>query len=140
MGSAQILGSSIALGLSLFATTALLGWISIKYDWNANFLKWILLPVLGYGLALAMNSILQLTSCGLVKPSQIAIGSVPIIISIFLFLTLSHFSFIRSPIENIIPSSYKASYAGILAISFYMFWAGMFGEAVGSGVAQSCGK
>jgi hypothetical protein len=36
--------------------------------------------------------------------------------------------------------SYKAQYGGLLAIAFYMFWAGMFGEAIAGGFIQGCPK
>ncbi len=128
------------MGLALFGLTMLLAWASITYNWNQNLLKFLLLPTLGYGLALAFNSLLQYTTCTTVKIEQIAIASVPILLAIGAGLLLTLFPFIRSPIESIFSGSTKLVYGGAFAIGFYMFWAGMFGEAIASGMAQSCGK
>ena len=67
-------------------------------------------------------------------------GSLSIPIAILFFLILSLSSFIRSPVEIAVPSYFRAKYAGIFAVGFYMFWAGMFGESLASGLAQSCAK
>jgi hypothetical protein len=140
MSTTQTFGVSFGMGLALFGLTMLLAWASITYNWNQNLLKFLLLPTLGYGLALAFNSLLQYTTCTTVKIEQIAIASVPILLAIGAGLLLTLFPFIRSPIESIFSGSTKLVYGGAFAIGFYMFWAGMFGEAIASGMAQSCGK
>jgi hypothetical protein len=139
MGSAQTLGMSAAMGLSLIGVTFLLGWFHIQSKWNANILKWILLPTIGFSISLGLNSILQYTTCNTVKVNQILYGGLTVLgfILFGLFITMS--SIIRKPIESIVPLHYMANYGGIFAIAFYMFWAGMFGEAIASGFAQSCG-
>lgn len=138
MAASQILGLSFAMGLSLFAITIMFGWLTLNYNWNANFLKWLVLPSLGYVIALGLNSINQYVTCKTVRPGQIAITSVPIPIAIFIFLLLSLISFIRTPIEMAVPMNYKAQYGGLIAIAFYMFWAGMFGEGLAGGFSQAC--
>lgn len=140
MSTTQTFGVSFALGLALFGLTMLLAWVSITYGWNANMLKWMLLPTLGYAFALGFNSLLQYTSCTTVKAGQIALASVPIGIAVVLGLLITLLPFIRSPIESIVSGPTRAMYGGAFAVAFYMFWAGMFGEAIASGMAQSCGK
>lgn len=140
MSTTQTFGVSFGMGLALFGLTMLLAWASITYNWNQNLLKFLLLPTLGYGLALALNSLLQYTTCTTVKIEQIAIASVPILLAIGAGLLLTIFPFIRSPIESVFSGSTRLVYGGAFAIGFYMFWAGMFGEAIASGMAQSCGK
>jgi hypothetical protein len=120
--------------------TILFGWLSITYNLNANLFKWLLLPTLGYCFAFAINSITQYTSCGFVNPGQIATGSLSVLYSILFFLVLSLSGFIRSPIVSAVPMLYRAKYGGLFAIGFYMFWAGMFGEAFAGGFAQGCPK
>jgi hypothetical protein len=140
MSTTQTFGISFGMGLALFGMTMLLAWASITYNWNQNLLKFLLLPTLGYGLALAFNSLLQYTTCTTVKIEQIAIASVPVLLAIGAGLLVTLFPFIRSPIESIFSGSTRFVYGGAFAIGFYMFWAGMFGEAIASGMAQSCGK
>jgi hypothetical protein len=127
---------SFAMGLSLFGFTMFLGWLASTYGLNENVLKWLVLPIFGFGAAFGANSILQLTSCNTFKPIQIATGSSFVLVAILSFLLLSLISFVRSPIESILPNP---KYRKLFAISFYMFWAGMFGEALASSLAQSCG-
>jgi len=140
MSTTQTFGVSFAMGLALFGVTMLLAWVSMTYGWGANGLKWLLLPTLGYGIALGLNSLLQYTTCSSVKAGQIALASVPILIAVYIGLLVTLVPFIRSPIETILGGSTRAVYGGAFAVAFYMFWAGMFGEAIASGMAQSCGK
>lgn len=138
MAASQILGLSFAMGTALFATTIILGWISMQYNWNANLLKWLILPSIGYGVALGINSATQYITCKQINIEQIAISSTTIPVAIYAFLLLTLISFIRKPIEMAVPVSYQAQYGGLFAIAFYMFWAGMFGEGLGGGFSQAC--
>ncbi len=138
MAASQLLGLSFAMGAALLTSTVLLGWISIQYSWSANFLKWAVLPALGYAVALGINAATQYISCKTLKIEQIAITSLSIPIAMYVFLLLTLISFIRKPIEMAVPMSYKAQYGGLLAIAFYMFWAGMFGEGLAGGFSQTC--
>ena len=131
---------SAAMGLCLIGVTILLGWLHVNSKWNADLLKWLLLPTIGFGVALGLNSILQYTACNSVKINQIIYGGITVLIFIILGLFITMSSLVRRPIESIVPLNYKMKYAGIFAIAFYMFWSGMFGEAIASGFAQSCGS
>jgi hypothetical protein len=115
-----------------------MGYLNITYKLNADLLKWFLLPTIGYLITLGLNSFIQSVSCGKVKVQQIAMGSLSVPIAIFFFLLLTLSSWVRSPVEMAVPFAMRAKYAGLLAVGFYMFWAGMFGESVASGFAQSC--
>ena len=134
------MGLSIAMGIVLFTITFLFGHLHMSYGIHADFLKWLVLPTVGYGIAVGLNAFIQSVTCGSVKIQQIAMGSLSIPIAILFFLILSLSSFIRSPVEIAVPSYFRAKYAGIFAVGFYMFWAGMFGESLASGLAQSCAK
>jgi|LauGreDrversion4_2_1035121.scaffolds.fasta_scaffold889796_1 hypothetical protein len=140
MATAQILGYSFAMGMSLFTLTVLLGWATSSYNWNANFIKLLILPIIGYGFALGLNSIVQYSSCGTIQLGKIASISSINLVAIGAAILLTLFSAVRSPIVSAIPYAYQASYGGILALSFYMFWAGMFGEAISGGMSQLCPK
>ena len=131
---------SIAIGTALFTITLLLGYLNITYNINANLLKWLLLPTLGYGITLGLNTFLQSTMCGKTNIQQIAMGSLTVPIAILLFLILSLSPFIRNPVESAISYPLRQKYGGLFAVGFYMFWAGMFGESIASGFAHSCPK
>lgn len=138
MATSTTLGVSLSLGLAMFALVTLLSWISSTYGWNANLLKWAVLPALAYGITLAINSLIQVLSCGSVNIQRIAMSSlfVPGAVLIGLVLTLA--GFIRSPIEKAVPLAYRLQYGGMIALAYYSFWAAMFGEAFAGGLAQAC--
>ncbi len=131
---------SMTVGVGLVTFTLLLGWMNIQYNINGNFLKWLILPTLGYGLAFILNTFIQRTTCGSTNLAQIAKGSITVPLAMFGFLLLTLLQRIRSPVEVSVPPELRARYGGIFAIAFYMFWAGMFGESVAAGLAQSCPK
>jgi hypothetical protein len=138
MPSAQTIGVSAAMGIILFGLTVLFAWFSQTYGWSANLLKWIGLPMVGFGIALGMNSILQYTTCQTVNILQLLKASSSVLVAVFIALIVTMAGVIRSPIEAAVPLAYKLKYAGMFAVAFYMFWAGMFGEALASGFAQVC--
>jgi len=128
------------MGLSLLGITLFLNWLSITFSLSGTAFKWLLLPTFGYMTAIGLNSFTQYVSCGTIKPSQIAIGSISVLVSIYFFLLLSLLGFIRAPIQAVLPLVLQPKYGEVIAVSFYMFWAGMFGEAIAGGFAQGCGK
>jgi len=138
MSTTTTLWISVAVGVALFTITLLMGYLHTTYKLNGDFLKWLVLPTLGYLITLGLNSFIQSVSCGKVKIQQIAMGSLSVPIAILLFLILTLSSWVRSPVTAAVPFNLRAEYAGLLAVGFYMFWAGMFGESVASGFAQSC--
>ena len=137
MGSVS-LGFSIATSLSLGTLFFFIGWLSLKYNWNLNILQWTLFPVLAYIISFCLNGFAQLTSCSKIDAPTLAKLSlfIPRFILIAFVLCLS--SFIRSPIEVVISPSSRAVYGPIFAVSFYVFWATMFGEALSIGIATAC--
>lgn len=140
MASAATIGLSVAMGLALFTMTMFLGWIHQKQSVDANFLKWILLPIFGQGAALALNSFTQFTVCGEVNPGSVAKTSTTVLGAIFAGLAITLIGLLRAPIEAAVPLKQKLQQAGVIALSYQMFWAGMFGEAFASGFALSCPK
>lgn len=138
MATSTTLGVSLSLGLAMFALVTVLSWLSKTYGWNANLLKWGVLPMLAYGITLAINSLIQYLSCGSVNAQKIALGGlfVPGAVLVGLVLTLA--GFVRSPIEKAVPLAYRLQYGGVIALAYYCFWAAMFGEAFAGGFAQAC--
>lgn len=140
MSGLQTLGMSAALGAILAAITIFLGWWSLKTSLPINILFWLGLPILGYGISMGINSIYQLSNCGKVNAIQLATGNLFIPLAILGFLGLTIFSLVRSPIESALTPQIRFTYGKTISIAFYMFWAGMFGEAIASGFALSCGS
>ena len=138
MATSTTLAVSLAVGLALFGITVMLGWISSTYGVSANLLKWLFLPILSYVLTLGINAVIQATSCKTVDITKLASGALTIPVAVFLALLLTLIGFVRAPIESAVPVQYKLKYAGLFAIAFYVFWAGMFGEALAGGLAQAC--
>jgi hypothetical protein len=129
---------SVCIGISLFTLTFLLAYLHLNYNFSLGLLKWILLPTLGYCITFGFNSFIQSVSCGSINITQIALGSLPVPGFITIFLLLSLMSFVKSPVISAVPPNLRFNYGEIFAIAFYMFWAGMFGESISSGFAQSC--
>lgn len=138
MATSTTLGVSLAIGLAMFGLVTILGWLSNTYGWNANLLKWFVLPILGYGITLAINSLLQVLSCGTVNMAKLATGGLVVPGAILAGLVLTLAGIVRSPIQNAVPLAYRLQYGGLVALAYYMFWAGMFGEAFAGGFAQAC--
>lgn len=138
MSSTTILWTSVAVGMVLFTLTILLGFINTQYGFNGNFLKWAILPTVGYLITIGFNAFIQSTRCKSINITQIAMGSLSVPIAIFGFLLLALIPFVRSPVEEAVPYGLRSKYAVLFAIAFYMFWAGMFGESIASGFAMSC--
>lgn len=140
MATGQLFGLSIAVGVSLVAAVFMFSYMTKSLGFGGTPLQWIGLPLFGYGIAVGLNAVIQKLSCGAIRPGQIAFvsGLIPLAIVSFLVLTLSRF--VRSPIVDAIPLAYRLSYGNIFALAFYMFWAGMFGEAVAGGLIQGCPK
>jgi hypothetical protein len=129
---------SVCIGISLFTLTFLLAYLHLNYKFSLGLLKWLVLPTLGYGITIGFNSFVQSVSCGFINIKQIALGSLPVLGAIFGFLFLTLMSFVKSPVISAVPPNLRFNYGEIFALSFYMFWAGMFGESLSSGFAQSC--
>ena len=136
--SSTTIWASVGLGVAFFTITVLFGHMARTYNINGNFLKWLLLPTVGYLITLGFNAFIQSIKCKTVNIKQIAMGSLTAPISIIFFLLLTLSSFVRSPVEATVPFALKAKYAGLFSLAFYMFWAGMFGESIASGFAMSC--
>jgi hypothetical protein len=138
MASGKLLVSSISLGVALATTTLLLAWLSISYGYSQNFLKWTILPVLGYLYTFGLNAGLQTLACGSPQLASIALASLATPFFILIGLSLTLLGVVRAPIASAVPLKMRLNYGGIAALVFYMFWAGMFGEAYVGSTAQTC--
>lgn len=134
------IGMSLISGLCLFTTTVAMGYISQQFDLSFTLLVWIAMPVLGYLIATAINTLTQQVSCSKIDIKKVFMSSLYNPIFIVAFLVFSWFSGLRSPIEGILTFIQDPFVKTTVAYGYYMFWAGLFGEAIGSGIAQGCGS
>ena len=137
MGSVNI-GFSIATSLCLSILFFFMGWLSIKYNWNIHILQWAVFPFIASGISFATNAAAQAMSCDSMNLSQLISLSLVIPGFILFSYILTFISFIRSPIESVVPPSSRLVYGPIFAKSFYVFWATMFGAAVSIGTSAAC--
>jgi hypothetical protein len=139
MATTQTFALSLAMGVIMVTLVMLCNWI-VKYtNVSGTLLQWIVLPALAYCIALGLNAIVQSISCGSIRIKQLAVGAVSVPAAVLGFLLLTLIPFVRAPISQILPLKYS-DMSDYVALIFYMFWAGMFGEAMAGGLAQSCSK
>jgi hypothetical protein len=139
MPTAQTTGLSIAIGGVLVGITFLFAWITRYTGAPGWAMQWIALPVFGYLIAFGINSAAHITNC---KDKQniplLALNTLSVLIAILVFNIITSFNFILLPIQNVLPVSLKMQYGKIIPFAFYMFWAGMFGEAYAAGFINGC--
>lgn len=140
MGAEITLSASISIAIALVTTVFLMGWLKDQYALNINFLKWLILPLLSLGFAIGVNSTINYILCKKVNISQISFSSIFVLLSVLFFIGISGIGFLQTPILSAVPQYLQQRYGYLLVLAFYMFWAGMFGEAIASGFAQGCGK
>ncbi len=130
----EIVGYGFIFGL-LFAILAfLLGW----YMNNTSLSIYWVLPFLTYAFSAIIISIYHKLSCKTFDFGTVAKSSAVPSISVVIFLLLSMIGFIRSIVKNVLPVNLQNSFGDALAVSFYMFWAGIMGGQIGLGMASAC--
>ena len=127
-----------AQGLVLSLLVFLIGWATNSYNLNFTKFVWLILPVISYLIALGLLAIVNSSACGSVNLSLIATSSIFTFVAVIFFLIISYFSFFQNFIIPILPPSLQGAFGTIIATSFFIFWAGMYGGAFGYGFAQSC--
>lgn len=98
-----------------------------------------ILPIISYVSAFGLSAFSQYLYCGTVMPSQIALVSTfaPAFVVLFCLL-VKWLPFMRSPVEEIMPTSADVDMKYALGFSFYLLWAGIYGQNIASGMVQSC--
>lgn len=139
MPTAQTTGLSIAIGGVLVGLTFLFAWITRYIGAPGWAMQWIALPIFGYLIAFGINTATHIANCKKKQNIQLlAFNTLSVPIAILLFNILTNFNVILLPIQNTLPSSVKMEYGKIIPFAFYMFWAGMFGEAYAAGFINGC--
>lgn len=138
MGAGEVLGYSIGQGLILFLATTLIGLFASSINVSFSILCYIALPIIAYISSLGLLSAVNYGACGEVSLPLIAKASIFTPGSVIAFLLLSSFTFFQGFVLNVLPMDLRTSFGPVLAVAFYMFWAGMYGGAFGVGFANSC--
>jgi hypothetical protein len=138
MASSSALGYSFTEGIILAIITLIIGWQTVTY--NVNFVPyiWLILPVLSYALTFVSLGAINYIKCGSVNFTLVGTSSIFTFGSVIFFLILSYFSFFQNFIIPVIPANLQYTYGAIVATAFFMFWAGLYGNAFGYGFVQSC--
>lgn len=103
---------------------------------------WILLatiPFASYVIGFALNALVQYLSCSSVNAIQIALDSLfgLVFTTVVLFLTW-FFPFLTSPVLSVLPETLTPFYKKAISEGFYLFWGGLYAQALSAGYAQSC--
>lgn len=140
MATGETIAYGLAHGLLLFTITTLLGLFSTQVGVNFTPLTWIFLPLFGYTISLGLLSAVNIGECGSVNLPLVARASIFTLGSVVAFLGISSLGFFRNFIISALPINLQQSFGVVFATAFYMFWAGLYGGAFGTGFATSCPK
>lgn len=98
-----------------------------------------LLPIVTYCMTCIFNIFIQLIRCGSINGIQIATAAAPSVGFVAVLGGLaSMIGFLRSPIESILPIGLTPDMKKGIAVSFYIFWGAVYGQALGGSLSQSC--
>jgi hypothetical protein len=138
MSTGETIGYGLAHGLLLFTSTLLIGLFTSQVGVNFRPLTWVFLPIFGYCVSLGLLSAVNIGACGSVNLPLVARASIFTLGSVVAFLGISSLGFFQNFIMSALPFNLQQSFGVIFATAFYMFWAGLYGGAFGTGFASSC--
>lgn len=105
----------------------------------------VVLPLLSFLMSLVINWFLQYMYCGSVSVNGITMAAAVSPITTLVLNGLSYLMpFLRSPIKQLLPelpqeNPEEATFVqDIWGYAFYLFWAGVYGQTIGSGMIAAC--
>lgn len=105
----------------------------------------VVLPILSFFMSLVINWFLQYMYCGSVSVNGITMASAVSPVATLVLNGLSYLMpFLRNPIKQLLPelpqeSPEEAMFVqDIWGYAFYLFWAGVYGQTIGSGMISAC--
>ena len=105
----------------------------------------VIIPILSFCTSLFLNWFLQYMYCGAVSVTSISIGASMSPMLVFVFSIFTYFlPFLRSPVTQLLTelpqdSPEDAKFAReIWGYCFYIFWAGLYGQTLASGMLAGC--
>lgn len=77
--------------------------------------------------------------CGKINANQVLMNGFPSVGLVgFLGGLAQLFGFMRYPVISILPDSFSDEVKKGIAVSFYVFWGAVYGQALGGSLSQSC--
>ena len=108
----------------------------------------VVFPFLSFLLSLFLNWFLQYMYCGAVSVNGIITAASMSPLNTFILMGLSYIMpFLRSPVTQLLPelpqdsqqNPEEAAFArDIWGYAFYLFWAGVYGQTIGSSMIAAC--
>lgn len=109
------------------------------------FYLFLIIPILSFATSIFMNWFLQYMYCQSVSLGTISLGASMSPLLVILLSLLSYFlPFLRTPVSQLFTelpqgSPEEAKFARELwGYCFYLFWGGLYGQTVASGMASAC--
>lgn len=125
--NAILYGLALALGMCL----AVAGFVVTGY-------KFIILPILGFGLAIGFNILTQYSICNSVKISQtITLANFALVGSLLALILQRYVGVLSSPIRSLFPRQ-SDEFIDQFSAAFYLFWAGAYSQIAAGGFLQTC--
>ena len=101
----------------------------------------LVIPIISYVSGIGLNSLSQYIYCNKVSLPQVALVSTFAPAFVILFASMAWFlPFLRSPVESILPLTADVDMKYAMGFSFYLLWAGIYGQNIAAGMLQSCPK
>lgn len=130
---------AVLQGVLLGITYPLLSWLFPNLTTASPYMVFILIiPILSYLTSMGINSLLQFIQCKKTNMGQVAMASAITPGFALVFAMVAYWlPFVRSPIESLVPIT-SAANKDIWGYMFYFFWAGIYGQTIGSGLLTNC--
>ena len=141
LDSAVVLSFSLVAALFIALVPLLVTFYKDTLSYNLIYLIiFIIMPVITYGVTCIFNIFIQMIRCGEINATQVMINGFPSVGFVAVLGGLSYFfGFLRSPVESILPVGFQEDMKKGIAVSFYIFWGAVYGQALGGSLSQSCG-
>ena len=105
----------------------------------------VIFPLLSFLLSLFLNWFLQYMYCGAVSVNGITIAAAMSPLTTEILVALAYFMpFLKNPVLQLLPELPQESpeeaifVRDIWGYAFYLFWAGVYGQTIGSGMISAC--
>ena len=99
----------------------------------------VIIPMISYVWGFGLSAISQFIYCNSVALPQVALASAVAPLVIFVFSLLVYFlPFLRAPVIQILPQNADGDIKYALGFSFYLLWAGIYGQTLSSIFLQQC--
>jgi hypothetical protein len=144
--SSKSLDSAVVLSFSLVSALfiSLIPLITTFYKDSLTpgliyLILFVILPIVTYGITSMFNVFIQMIRCGKINANQVLINGFPSVGLVgFLGGLAQLFGFMRYPVISILPDSFSDEVKKGIAVSFYVFWGAVYGQALGGSLSQSC--